>query len=238
MILSLRLEAILEQLKLYGPCQTLADIGCDHAFTGIEAVKRGYARRAIASDVRTGPLERAKRHIQETGHEELFEVRLSDGLSAFREGEADAILISGMGGDLITRILEQDAAVARAADILILQPQKDYQILRNHLRNGYEIIDEDMVCEDGKYYWIMTVRPDMAKSPKIPDDAVKNALEDTFGHILLEKMHPVFKAYLDQLLVKEELVLDNIRSNSKDRKREAEIEEYISLINEARSRWQ
>lgn len=100
--LSRRMRA-LEQLV--SPCNVLADVGCDHGFLAICFVQTKRAERAIAMDVRPGPLERAREHVERYGCGDRIALRLSDGLEALNPGEADAILIAGMGGGTILHIL-------------------------------------------------------------------------------------------------------------------------------------
>ena len=79
-------------------------------------------------------------------------------MSAVKEGEAESIIIAGMGGELVIHILTEGDAVCKKAKELILQPQSDIHKVRYYVRNaGYKIVDEDMVLEDGKYYPIMRV---------------------------------------------------------------------------------
>ena len=90
---------------------SIADIGTDHAYVPIFLAKEGKITKALAMDIKKGPLERAKTHIQKQGLSDMIEVRLSDGLSAFQKGEAETIIISGMGGALIQKILEEGKEV-------------------------------------------------------------------------------------------------------------------------------
>ena len=98
-----RLETIIERMPASG---CIADIGCDHAYVAIEAVRRGKAARALACDVRKGPLQQAAEHILCAGLAGKIETRLSDGLEKVAPGEADCVIIAGMGGPLMERILQ------------------------------------------------------------------------------------------------------------------------------------
>ena len=154
--LSKRLQAV---ASLAGACVTLADVGTDHGYIPVYLVGCKRAERAIALDVNPGPLQRAKEHIRQYGMEGQVEARLSDGLAALATGEADQIVIAGMGGGLMMRILSEGQEVAREAKRLVLQPQSEIAAFRGFLwRNGYRIEAEEMVYEDGKYYPMMAVR--------------------------------------------------------------------------------
>ena len=103
--LSKRLEVVASSVGSGG---TVADIGCDHGFTSIYLTENKMAKCGIAMDINKGPLEKAKIHIEQAGLKDKIETRLSNGLDKLEIGEADTILISGMGGALITEILTKE----------------------------------------------------------------------------------------------------------------------------------
>ena len=136
----------------------LADVGTDHGYVPIALVQRQKISGAIAMDINKGPLARAKENIAAAHLEDYIQTRLSDGVEKLEPGEADSILIAGMGGELIIHILSEGEKVCKKASELILQPQSDIRKVREYLReHQYKIVDEDMVCEDGKYYPMMRV---------------------------------------------------------------------------------
>ena len=163
MILSKRLGSVASYVA---KGNTAADIGCDHAFVPVSLVRDGICPRAIAADVREGPLMRAEEHIRAAGLSHRIQTRLSDGLDGILPGEAQSIIISGMGGMLLIRILSRGEAAAKAADELILSPQSDLYAVRRYLvQNGYTIKEESVVREDGKYYFIFYVLPEKDTDP-------------------------------------------------------------------------
>lgn len=154
--LSKRLQSVAD---LVGHCETMADVGTDHGYIPVYLVLNQKANRAIALDVNPGPLQRALEHICQYGLEKSIETRLSDGCSALRQKEADVIVIAGMGGALMQRILKQGEAIVQAAQRLVLQPQSEVAAFRQFLfEHGYGMIAEDMVLEDGKYYPIIAAQ--------------------------------------------------------------------------------
>lgn len=152
-----RLKCIASNVKSGG---IVADIGCDHAFTSIYLVEEKLASGAVAMDINKEPLKRAWQHIKEAGMEEYISVRLSDGARELKKGEADTILISGMGGALITDILKQSIDIIKYAEELVLSPQSEIYIVRHFLHdNGFKIVSEDMVKEQGKFYVVIRAVP-------------------------------------------------------------------------------
>jgi len=138
---------------------TVADIGTDHAYIPIFLANSGVSPRAIAADKHDGPLKIAEENIQLYGCANSVEVRQSDGLLEFESGEVDAIIIAGMGGILISEILESGSDVAKSAELLILQPMTAQRELREYLTaNGYVIVDERVTREKEKFYYCICAR--------------------------------------------------------------------------------
>jgi tRNA (adenine22-N1)-methyltransferase len=155
--LSKRLEAI---ASLITPGYIVADVGTDHGYIPIYQIQQNRSPSAIAMDLREGPLQRAREHIQMCGLSDRIHTRLSDGTAALGVGEADTIVVAGMGGELVLHILTDGEEVCRSAKELILQPQSEIAAVRRYLReHAYRIAAEDMVFEDGKYYPMMRVIP-------------------------------------------------------------------------------
>jgi tRNA (adenine22-N1)-methyltransferase len=210
--LSPRLQALYdmvpEDLKL-------ADIGTDHGWLPIDLVKSGRIPSAIAMDLREGPLDRAKTHIEEEGLAGKIETRLSDGFSEFQAGEADCAVISGMGGIVMQRILREAKDKLSSLQVLILQPQSEIPEFREFLhREGFHLVDEEIAEEEGKFYFLMKVLPpadqaniDRAEELKPADLAsfwrsqglpqpLCLKLGFKFGPVLLMKKDPALKRYL------------------------------------------
>lgn len=148
--MSARLEAIVE---LAETGDTVCDVGCDHAHVPIRLIQTGCYRRAIGMDVIDGPLGKAAGNLALYQMEDRVELRLSDGLDAFVPGEADTLVITGMGGTLMEEILLRDPEKTGSISVLVLGPQSDPEKVRAALRRlGFAITREKMIFEEGKYY--------------------------------------------------------------------------------------
>jgi tRNA (adenine22-N1)-methyltransferase len=223
MKLSKRMEAAAAMVSVGN---ILADVGTDHGYIPIELVQRGTVPSAIAMDLREGPLSRAREHIKERGLAERIELRLSDGVSAMSEGEADTILIAGMGGELVIHILSDGAAVCRSVRELILQPQSQIAEVRRFLReNGYRITEEDMVLEDGKFYPMMRVVPGQQMEQQTQHYGFRKEVGDLYGPVLLQKKHPVLIAFLEREYSQQTAILMGLQKQPKSDKILRRIEE-------------
>ena len=191
----------------------MADIGTDHGYVPIYLVKNKICTKAIALDINIGPLKRAQEHIREYQMEAYIETRQSDGLTALKPGEAETIVITGMGGDTIMKILKSGEAIAGAAGEIILQPQSEQEETRKFLvREGYHILEEDMVSGDGKFYPIMRVRKALGQWNAGAFGYDRIALK--YGPVLLGCKHPVLKEYLLWQQGQKEKVLMQVRENA------------------------
>lgn len=167
----------------------VADIGCDHGFTSVYLVQNGLATGAIAADINKKPLEKAREHIKEHGLSDKISVRLSDGVKNLKEGEADTILISGMGGALITKILDEGLSVINSAGELVLSPQSEVHLVRRFLHGrGFRITDEAMVYDKNKYYVIIRAVKGM--------EEYFSECEYIYGKLLIDRKDEVFGNYL------------------------------------------
>ena len=133
----------------------LADVGTDHAYLPIVLLAEGRICGGVASDINEGPIARAQANICAQGMEGLITAKRCDGLSHLQEDHPEDILILGMGGELIARILGDAPWVKSPSVRLILQPMTHPEVLRKFLlREGFSLVDEVLVKDD-KIYQIL-----------------------------------------------------------------------------------
>ena len=225
MQLSQRLSSVASMVTA-GNC--LADVGTDHGYVPIYLYERKIIPHAIAMDVNKGPLERAALHIAESGMKEAIETRLSDGLTALKPGEADSVVVAGMGGPLIIRILSAHPEITESLKELILQPQSEISEVRIWLyEQGYEIVEEHMVFEDGKYY-------PMFKAVKNPEAEKLTDLEYKYGKLSVLREPEVLRAYLVREIANKQTILQKLseETTEKSKGRAVEIKALLAELEE------
>ena len=157
MELSIRLKTVAEAVT---PGNRVADIGTDHGYVPIYLVKNNLSPGGIAMDMNKGPLEKAKEHIRAEKLSGKIATRLGNGLAPLEPGETDTVVIAGMGGDLICKILKAKPEFLIEGKELILQPQSEWFKVRQILKEyRYQIEKEWFLKEDGKYYVIIKAEP-------------------------------------------------------------------------------
>ena len=196
LILSKRLQALVD---LVTSGMSVVDVGCDHGFVSIALVQQGKSKSVLAMDVRTGPLNAAREHIAEWEMEDYIQTRLSDGLEAYREGEAESAIIAGMGGRLMMGILEDSRAKVDTLSELILQPQSELPAFRHYLyTGGYQVLEEHILLEEEKYYFLFRVSPLAGEKPEQSrtEADFPEWLGEEYGRGLLIKRDPLLHQYL------------------------------------------
>lgn len=186
-VLSQRMQAVADMVTAGN---RVVDVGCDHGYVSIYLVQQKKTDHVLAMDINRGPLLRAREHVEEAGLSPYITLRLSDGLAAFKKGEADTLICAGMGGRLMQKILGREPEKTGSLKELILQPQSEVPSFRHFITHaGYRIAEENMVLEEGKFYPVIRAARD-EKAGQLSE------MEARFGPLLLRKKHPVLKKYL------------------------------------------
>lgn len=163
--LSKRLEAVASNIP---PKSILADIGSDHAYLPCYAFLKGYITNAIAGEINEGPYRSAMDQVAKSGLREVIDVRKGNGLEVIEPNEVDCITIAGMGGSLITTILEEGKNKLEGVRRLILQPNIGAINIRKWLMDHqWQIVSETILEEDGKIYEILVADRGEPKAPYI-----------------------------------------------------------------------
>lgn len=227
MEISNRLKAICD---LCLPGQVVADIGCDHGYVSITLTNSGKFEKALAMDINEGPLRLAGQNIALYGDKARIETRLSSGFDKLEKGEADTVIIAGMGGMLVRDILDAGRDKLESVKQLVLGAQSDIDTVRRYITAaGFRIDDEEMLEEDGKYYQLIR-----AVNTGSDIEGQLSDIEALYGPVLISKKHAVLREYLTKqkaVLTDIKLRLDG-RTEDKIISRVEELTRDIRIIDE------
>lgn len=198
----------------------VADIGTDHAYLPIYLIQGGRAVRAVASDINEGPIMHAKENISKYSLEDKITARVSPGLNGIESYLPTDIVIAGMGGELIAKILDDSAYVRKSGVRLILQPMTCARELREYLQKGFLTIDENLVYEDNKVYQVICAEYD-GKEHSL------NNIELELGAHNIKKGGEEFGRLLNLTIAKKQKRLNGLKTGGYDT---SEIEKEITEL--------
>mgnify|MGYP001181866457 CR=1 FL=1 len=156
--MSVRLDKRLSEILSNVRGDTLADIGCDHGKLAAAAVLSGKVKKALACDISQKSLEKAKKLIDELGLREQIQCRAGDGLNAVSCGEADTVVIAGLGGDEIAKIICDAQMCGKRFLHYVLSPNTHAEKVRAAaVKQGFGIVRDYLVREGKKYYPVMVL---------------------------------------------------------------------------------
>ena len=192
-------------------CETIADIGTDHGYIPIYLVKNNVCKKAIASDINKGPIDKATTNVRFEGLSKRVKCLLGPGLRPINVGEVNGVIIAGMGGNLTRDIIVEDIEKVKLYDFLILQPAQNPEVLREYLyNNNFEIMDEDLIFDEGKFYELFKVK--YSNNPK--KIKVKDDLSYEISPILLENKNDLVEDYIKSKIERYENIVSYIKEDT------------------------
>lgn len=200
MKLSKRLSAIASYVNKN---DVVADIGTDHGYIPIYLIENKICNKVIAADVSKPSLEKTISYVSDLGLENQISTRHGDGLQVIRPNEVDTVIIAGMGGVLITKILERSIDVVKTVDNFIFQAMIGTEEIRKYIdENDFYIEDETLVYEEGKYYEVIFAK--RGKKIKKMDKFYE------IGHKLIEKKDPLLLDFINHKIQYNQNIIDNL----------------------------
>ena len=223
--LSKRLAAVAAQVP---KGSRLADIGSDHAYLPAHLLMTGQIDFAVAGEVVVGPYENMLKEVAHRGLSDHLIPRLANGLDAIKlDDKIDTVVIAGMGGTLITKIL--DAGQDKLVNVkrLILQPNVGEEGLRKWLANQhFEIVHEEILEEDDHVYEIIVATP-------TSNPVAYNHREALFGPLLIQKGGAIFKQKWQKELARDQYAIEQMQgAKSVPVKRLSDYQARVKLIEE------
>ena len=222
-----QLSARLAMVASFVPNDTvLADIGSDHAYLPCYLMNKGKIRQAIAGEIVKGPFEAATRNVALNGFAGRIEVRLANGLQAIEDTDnVETVTIAGMGGTLITSILEAGKDRLKHVQRIIVQPNLHAIAIRKWaVANGFCIADEEILMEDGKIYEVLVLERGAAEYTKA---------DLLVGPVLRHKQSTVFQAKWERELLEWQRVvkaLENAEQTEEIKQKQANVQENMELV--------
>ncbi|WP_125766395.1 tRNA (adenine(22)-N(1))-methyltransferase [Lapidilactobacillus wuchangensis] len=225
--LSQRLQAVAD---LTSPWRRIADIGSDHAYLPIYLMAANKIDYAVAGEVIPGPFEIAQAHIKQAGYQQQIKARLADGLAAIQSAdEIQCVVLAGMGGRLITEILNREPNIYQYLQGLVLEPNQDVPFVRQWVADhGWRITAERIVFDEGHCYQMMLVQPEPVQRPYSP-------VELLMGPLLLSATprDPVFTKYWTfKLKQREQLIVQLNQAQQLPVAKLQQLKQEIALIKE------
>ena len=208
--LSPRLNKISE---LINDSDVTADIGTDHA--------------VIASDIKTGPIKRAESTVKKYDMSDFISLRQGAGLETITPGNnVDTIVIAGMGGLVISSILENSPEILNQAKKIILQPMTMVPELRDYLYKGdFKNIKEYLAVEENKIYNIISAEPGKDKYEE------PSPVELFLGRSLINERPEHFSSYVKRQENKVLKIIDGLSKSSEPENIE-KIRYYKNLLSD------
>ncbi len=152
-----RLSAALEMLYGY---DTVADIGCDHGRLTAALLQNRICKRVIAADISKSSLQKARWLIDRIGLNDFVSFRVGDGCEVLKPNECDAIVLLGMGGTLMCRILDACSIPLMGANTVVLQPMRAQDDIRRYLyEHRYHITEDQVIRDHGRLYQVFKAVP-------------------------------------------------------------------------------
>ena len=205
----------------------VCDVGSDHAYLPVYLIQNDQITSGIAGEVVEGPYLSAKQTVRDYRMENRIEVRLGDGLQILsKEDDITAVTICGMGGELISRILEAgyNGGHLNGRERLILQPNVAEHFVREWLMNhSYHIVEETVVEDNHRLYEIIVAEP-------VDKRVEYTELELKYGPILLKESSALSVAKWNWLNRKNKEILEQLQQ-SKTPQHE-KIEQFEKAFNE------
>ncbi|WP_170105360.1 tRNA (adenine(22)-N(1))-methyltransferase [Desmospora activa] len=227
--LSLRLSAVADAIP---SGRVVADIGSDHAQLLIALAQAGLLKRGIAGEVNEGPWKNASQNVNDADLQHQIQVRRGNGLDVLKVGEAEVVVIAGMGGHLITSILDRSLHKMEKLERLVLQPNNGVDHVRRWLyRHGWEIDGENLVREAGILYEVVTASPG---DPDQPYRGLPLPLEQAYevGPLLWQERHPLLLHKLTEKLEGLDRILQQLELG-----RSPEARQRLQQLKQTREEW-
>ena len=188
----------------------VADVGADHALLSLALLESGRAVRCVASEPRSERLAKAAARASASRAADRLDLRVGDGLAVLTPDDGvSVVVLAGLGGHAIRRILDDPRREALAPRRLVLQPQTEPAVVRGWLAgSGYRLVAERLVADGRRFYVVLAAEPGVEdlRHPSLPPADLLEA-----GPLLVRSGDPVAAAYWRAELRRTRAVLERAR---------------------------
>lgn len=148
------------------------DVGTDHGYLAVYLLNENICDNVIACDVNEMPLNAAEKTVEKTGLSHRIRLVLSDGLDNVPMDGVTDVIMAGMGGELIARLIGRCRWLSdkeRPVN-LILQPMTKSDTLRKWLYDNCFEVKKELGCSDGGFVYSVMQTEFLGRHPDYPCD--------------------------------------------------------------------
>ena len=230
---SIKLDNRLKEIvKILGKNEIVVEVGCDHGYVANYLIEEDLAKLVYATDISKPSLEKNIEFSKLRGNENKVISILGNGLFPVKDKNFDAVIMAGMGGELIMKIID-DAFDFIQKKTLILQPMTARVELRKYLgEKGFKIEKESIIRDGNKFYEIIRA---------VPGEKIESTSFYYFGNNLVEECNETLIEYVEFLLEKNRVYLEQANKSNTEKsmlqrqKLTKEIEIFKEVLNECKS---
>ncbi|NLW52882.1 MAG: SAM-dependent methyltransferase [Tissierellia bacterium] len=191
--MSTRLDIIVEMVD---ENKIVCDVGTDHGITAMRVYDEKSPKKVIGTDISKNSLQKLRDKIKDTNYQ--IDTVVTDGIKDLALYNPEVIIISGMGGFLISEIIDRGLDVAKKADKLILQANNSLSHLRMYLKEkGFLITDEKIAFDEDIYYDVIEAHFTGNKVNEYNHD-----YEYEYGKIIIERKDQLLRDKLNMIIEK------------------------------------
>lgn len=219
-----RMEGI---LSLIPKSEIIIDVGTDHAYIPEAIIKRNISKKVIGTEINQKPFLKAKEYVSMKNLDGSIEIRKGDGLHIIDGDELKVVIVAGMGGLLINRIIKENLSKFQDNDIIITQPMNAVDKNRKFLNeNNFKIIDEILCKEDHHYYSIIKAK--YLRGYK----SSQNEIQYITNEILFKKRDKYIEEFINKKIEKNNIIIENIKKNSSNIIKVKQLEKINKMLKE------
>lgn len=199
---------------------SLVDVGCDHGYVAIKALNEYNVKKAYLLDVNEAPLNNAKKNVTDKNLDSRCTFILSDGLKSY-DSETETLIIAGMGGMLISKIIQDSFDKVKKFSHIILEANNEVDKLRGFLINsGFKFTNEHLILDGKRHYEII-------EGTYIYDEKPKYTLLDMkYGPFIRKENSLLFQ----EIIAKRKKLLNDALSKATDEVSKSKIRVELAFI--------